>query len=84
MADLSKSLLANPLYQISKEQAVQLEGLCTKVQGYWWTGVLWMKRREYFIYCVIVKKMNHDKRRWLIQFDNGDDDALMRYYTILY
>ena len=46
--------------------------------------MLWMKRREYFIYCVIVKKMNHDKRRRLIQFDKGDDDALMQYYMILY
>ena len=31
----------------------------------------------------IIKQYNHDKRRWLVQFDNGDEDQYMRYDAVL-
>ena len=42
-------MCANPLYQIDKEWAVQLVGLCRIVQGYWlnWNAIDEEKRESH-------------------------------------
>ena len=82
MAALSKSMLANPLYDIDEEWAVELVGLRMKVQGYWWTWNASDEEKRAF-YGGIIKRYDDNKRKWLIQFDNGDDDAFMRYDSVL-
>ena len=39
--------------------------------------VVWRKRRGIFIYSGKIKEYNHDKRRWLIEFDTDDEDQFM-------
>ena len=69
------------MYDINKECAVQLIGLCRKCNrvlvdlgGFrWWSA----------FYGRIIKKYNHGQQKWLIQFDNGDDNALIWYDVLL-
>ena len=65
-------MCANPLYQIDKEWAVQLIGLYMKVQGSSWNGCTEEEKRIF--YGCKIKEYNHDQRRWLIEFDNEDED----------
>ena len=47
-----------------------------KVQGYHWNwNAINEQKREF--YGGIIKKCDNEQRRYLIQFDNGDDDALI-------
>jgi len=66
---------------IDKEWASELVGLRMKVLGSFWNGLSAQERRTF--YGGIIKEYNHDKRRWLIQFDNGDEDQYMRYDAVL-
>lgn len=46
-----------------------------KVQGYWWNwSEMDEEKREF--YGGIIKKYDHNERRWLIQFDNGTSIVL--------
>ena len=54
-----------------------------KVQGSWWNGCTDAKKRAFYD-GGIIKEYDHDKRRWLVQFDCQDDeDQLMRYNCVL-
>ena len=44
--------------------------------------VVQTKRRGPFM-VVNIKEYNHDIRRWLIQFDNNDEDQHMHYDAVL-
>ena len=48
-----------------------------KVQGSWWNGGTDKEKRNF--YGGKIKEYSHDKRRWLIEFDNEDEDQFMRY-----
>ena len=81
MAVHSKSFLASPWHQIDAEWAAELVGLRMKVRGSFWNGCTTAEKRTF--YGGIIKQYNHDKRRWLVQFDNGDEDQYMRYDAVL-
>ena len=52
-----------------------------KVCGLFWNGCTEEEKRTF--YGGIIKEYNHDKRRWLIQFDNDDEDQFMRYDAVI-
>ena len=52
-----------------------------KVHGSFWNNCTKVEKRTF--YGGIIKEYNHDKRRWLIEFDNDDDDQYMRYDAVL-
>ena len=82
MAVLSKSLLASKWNLIDEEWAAELVGLRMKVRGSFWNNCSTQERKTF--YGGIIKEYNHDKRRWLVQFDNNDDeDQFMRYDAVL-
>ena len=82
MVVLSKSLLASKWNLIDEEWAATLVGLRMKVRGSFWNNCSTQEKKTF--YGGIIKEYNHDKRRWLIQFDNGDDeDSYMRYDAVL-
>ena len=56
-----------------------------KVRVSWWSGCTKEEKRT-FIYGGKIKEYNHDdKRRWLIESDNDDEDQDMRYdYVVKY
>ena len=82
MAVHSKSFLASKWHQIEEEWATELVGLRMKVRGSFWNG--WTEEEKKTFYGgIIIKEYNHDKRRWLIQFDNDDEDQYMRYDAVL-
>ena len=66
---------------IDEEWATELVGLRMKVLGSFWNGCTDEQKRTF--YGGIIKEYNHDKRRWLIQFDNDDEDQYMRYDAVL-
>ena len=66
---------------IDEEWATELVGLRMKVLGSFWNGVSDQEKRTF--YGGIITEYNHDKKRWLIQFDNDDDDQYMRYDAVL-
>ena len=67
-----KSFLANRWHQINEEWAAKLVGLHMRVQGSWWNGCKEEEKRTF--YGGKIKKCNHDLRRWLIEFDNDNED----------
>ena len=77
----SKSCLASPWHQIDAEWAAELVGMRMKVCGSWWNGCTNEYKRTF--YGGIIKEYNHNKRRWLIQFDNDEDDQHMRYDCVV-
>ena len=82
MAVLSKSFLSNKWHVIDEEWAAELVGLRMRVRGSFQNGCTEEEKRTF--YGGIIKQYNHDKRRWLIQFDsNDDDDQYMRYDAVL-
>jgi hypothetical protein len=81
MAVQSKSFLASPWHQIDAEWAAELVGLRMKVCGSFWNGCTKEEKRTF--YGGIIKEYNHDKRRWLIRFDNDDEDQFMRYDAVI-
>ena len=81
MAVLSKSLLASKWNLIDEEWAAELVGLRMKVRGSFWNNCTAEEKKTF--YGGIIKEYNHDKRRWLVQFDNGDEDSYMRYDAVL-
>ena len=81
MVVLSKSLLASKWNLIDEEWAATLVGLRMKVRGSFWNGCTVEEKKTF--YGGIIKQYNHDKRRWYIQFDNGDEDQYMRYDAVL-
>ena len=66
---------------IDKEWATELVGLRMQVRGSFWNGLSGQEKRTF--YGGIIKEYNHDKRRWLIQFDNDDEDQYIRYDAVL-
>ena len=67
---------------IDKEWATELVGLRMQVRGSFWNGLSGQEKRTF--YGGIIKEYNHDKKRWLIQFDNDDDeDQFMQYDAVL-
>ena len=85
MAVPSKSFLASKWYQIDKEWATELVGLRMKVRGSFLIILEWLYwgRKETTFDGRIIKEYNHDKRRWLIQFDNNDNVQHMCYDTVI-
>ena len=81
MAVLSKSLLASKWNLIDEEWATELVGLRMRVRGSFWNGCTEEEKRTF--YGGIIKEYNHDKRRWLIQFDNNDNVQHMCYDTVI-
>ena len=82
MVVLSKSLLASKWNLIDEEWAATLVGLRMKVRGSFWNNCSTQEKKTF--YGGIIKEYNHDKRRWLVQFDNNDDeDQFMRYDAVL-
>ena len=67
-----KSLLASKWNLIDEEWATELVGLRMKVRGSFWNGCTNEEKRTF--YGGIIKSYNHNIRRWLIQFDNDDED----------
>ena len=48
-----------------------------KVRGSsWWNGCMDKEKRTF--YGGKIKEYNHNFRRWLIEFDNADEDAIYR------
>ena len=80
----SKSLLASKWNLIDEEWATKLVGLRMKVRGLFWNGCTNKEKRTFYVYGGIIKSYNHNIRRWLIQFDNDDDeDQFMQYDAVL-
>mgnify|MGYP006085770225 CR=1 FL=1 len=52
-----------------------------KMRGYFWNDCTEEEKRSF--YEGIIKEYNHDERRWLIQFDNNDDDQHMHYDAMM-
>ena len=48
-----------------------------EVQGYWQTCNAYDEEKRSFFHGGIVKEKKYNEQCWLIQFDNGDKDALM-------
>ena len=82
MTVLSKSFLSNQWHQINKDEewAAKLVGLRMKVHGCFWNGCTKEEKRTF--YGGIIKEYNHNERKWLIQFDNNDEDQDMRYDAV--
>ena len=72
MVVLSKSLCASKWNLIDEEWAAELVGLRMKVRGSFWNNCTAEENKTF--YGGIIKSYNHDKRRWLVQFDNDDED----------
>ena len=83
MVVLSKSLLASKWNLIDEEWATELVGLRMKVRGLFWNGCTNTEKRTFYVYGGIIKSYNHNIRRWLIQFDNDEDDQHMRYDCVV-
>ena len=73
--------MASKWHLIDEEWAAELVGLRMRVRGSFWNGCTEEEKRTF--YGGIIKEYNHDKRRWLIEFDNDDDDQYMRYDAVL-
>ena len=73
--------MASKWHLIDEEWAAELVGLRMKVRGSFWNGCTEEEKRTF--YGGIIKEYNHDKRRWLIEFDNDDDDQYMRYDAVI-
>ena len=82
MVVLSKSLLASKWNLIDEEWAATLVGLRMKVRGSFWNNCSTQEKKAF--YGGIIKENNHDKRRWLIQFDNNDDEDSYTCAMMLY
>ena len=48
-----------------------------KVKGYRWNWNAINEQKREFYGGIIIKTCDNEQRRYLIQFDNGDDDALI-------
>ena len=66
---------------LSKSFLAELGGLHMKVRGSFWNWCTEEEKRTF--YGGVIKAYNHDKRRWLIQFDNDDEDQDMHYDAVL-
>ena len=77
----SKSFLSNRWHQIDKEWAAKLVGLHMFVRGSFWNGCTEEEKGSF--YRGKIKEYNHGLRRWLIEFDNDDEDQHMRYDAVL-
>ena len=77
----SKSFCSNQGHQIDEVWAAKLVGLRMLVRGSFWNGCTEEEKRTF--YGGVIKEYNHDKRIWLIQFDNDDEDQDMRYDAVL-
>jgi len=79
----SKRFLANQWHLINKEWANELVGLCLNVRGGWWIGSMDEDKGFLSLHGGKIKEYNHDKRRWLIEFDNDDEDQFMQYDCVV-
>ena len=74
--------MATKWHLIDKEWATELVGLRMKVRGLFWNNCIEEEKRTF--YGGIIQSYNHDKKRWLVDFDNDDDDQYnMRYDAVL-
>ena len=73
--------MATKWHLIDKEWAKELVGLRMKVRGSFWNGCTKEQKRTF--YGGIIKQYNHDKKIWLIEFDNDDEDQYIRYDAVL-
>ena len=73
--------MATKWHLIDEEWATELVGLRMKVRVLFWNNCTKEEKRTF--YEGLIQSYNHDKKRWLVEFDNDDDDQYMRYDAVL-